>query len=173
MYSREYLKRTIVFLAGAAVLGGCAVPDSKLPPEREMRPKIGADSAIESAQGKAIRYYIGKLPDRDYVRTYGDTDHPKPWYTAAEALGEIGKPAIPALMERLDTLDPHELMLALYALMLASQDPALQKETGGDYLRLDTVLTPDTNQKNRQKALDWWQRYRDLWHDHAFGLNGE
>lgn len=117
----------------------------------------------ESSQQETICYYINKLPDRDYVQTYGDAENPRPWYTAAEALGEIGKPAIPALIERLDSQDPYELKLALYALMLASQDPALQAETDGDYLQLGTVLTEDGNTKNRQLALEWWERYQHLW----------
>ena len=109
-----------------------------------------------------IRYYIGKLPDQQFVKTYGDEENPKPWYTAAEALGEIGKPAIPALIDRLETPDPYELMLALYALMLASQDPELMAETGSDYLVLGSVLTPDSNEENRRLALEWWARYPHL-----------
>ena len=121
----------------------------------------GAEPPTE--QAAAVAYYIARLPDRDYVETYGDADNPRPWYTAAEALGEIGKPAIPALVERLDSDDDYELMLALYAMMLASQDPALQAETGGDFLRLGTVLSEDTYPANRRLALQWWQRYRHLW----------
>lgn len=119
-----------------------------------------AEATTESA---AAHYYITRLPDRSYVRTYGDADNPRIWYTAAEALGEIGKPAIPALIERLDTTDPYELKLALYALMLATQDALLQAETGGDYLQLGTVLTEDSNAENRQRALDWWEKHRGLW----------
>lgn len=115
------------------------------------------------SQRDAVRYYIGRLPDRRYVRTYGGEEHPRPWYTAAEALGEIGKPAVPALVERLDTPDPYELMLALYALMLASQDPVLMAETGGGYLRLGTVLAQDSNEENLRRARAWWQRHRHLW----------
>ena len=110
-----------------------------------------------------IRHHLGRLADRGNIRTYGDADNPRTWYIAAEALGEIGKPAVPALIQRLDSPDPYEVKLALYALMLASQDPALRAETGGDYLRLDTVLTEEGNESNRRLARDWWQRYRHLW----------
>lgn len=147
-------KYILVFLALAA-LTGCT----------ELSPAAADNdtSADASTKPEAAYYYITRLPDRSYVQTYGDSDNPRPWYTAAEALGEIGKPAIPALMERLDTADPYELKLALYALMLASQDTALQAETDGDYLQLDTVLTEDNNAENRQRALAWWERHRHLW----------
>ncbi len=138
----------------AWLVAGCA--------STEPRP-VSAAAEPPTEQAAAVAYYIAKLPDRDYVETYGDADNPRPWYTAAEALGEIGKPAIPALVARLDSDDDYELMLALYAMMLASQDPTLQAETGGDFLRLSTVLSEETNPANRRLALMWWQRYRHLW----------
>lgn len=145
----------IVIMVMAWLVAGCA--------STEPRP-VSAGAEPPTEQADAVDYYIGKLPDRDYVETYGDADNPRPWYTAAEALGEIGKPAIPALVARLvDSEDDYELMLALYAMMLASQAPALQAETGGDFLRLGTVLSEDTNPANRRQALAWWQRYRHLW----------
>lgn len=110
-----------------------------------------------------VAYYVERLPDRSLVTLYGDEENPRPWYVAAEELGQIGKPAIPALMGRLDSSDPYEQMLALYALLLASQDRALMAETGGEALRLDTVLTEETNAVNRKRAEDWWQRHRHLW----------
>jgi len=111
----------------------------------------------------AIQYYVDKLADRNYVKPYGDDDNPRPWYTAAEALGAIGKPAIPALIGHLDTPDPYELKLVLYALMLASQDPELLRVTQGDYLQLDTVLTEDDNMANRQRAIEWWRQHHHHW----------
>src|SRR5690625_8026986 len=83
----------------------------------------------EAEQLSEVRYYISKLPDRTFVDTYGGEEHPRTWYTAAEALGAMGTIAIPALIDRLDTSDPYELKLALYALMLASQDPKLMAKT--------------------------------------------
>lgn len=155
----RYRQLTGSLLISAMILTGCANP-------HHGDARAGADSDViapVSPDHTRIQYYIDRLPDRDYVETYGGPENPRPWYTAAEALGEIGKPAIPALISRLETSDSHELMLALYALMLASQDPVLQTETGGDYLRLSTVLTPGTNAENRQRALEWWQRYQHLW----------
>lgn len=148
----------ICWLLGLAVLAGCAKPVSEDAAVQE-----AASIEAASPEQEKIRYYIDKLPDRDYVETYGDAENPRPWYTAAEALGQIGKPAIPALIERLDTQDPYELKLALYALMLASQDAELMTETKSDYLQLGTVLTEDTNTENRRLALEWWERYQHLW----------
>lgn len=136
------------------LLPGCALSGPK---------SISPEPAGLEAESDNIRFHIDKLPDRTHVRPYGDADNPRPWYIAAEALGQIGKPAVPALIERLDTQDPYELKLVLYALMLASQDPALQTATGGDYLRLGTVLTESSNDENLYLARDWWQRHRHLW----------
>lgn len=147
-----------------AALVGCMASETPEPGSAETERAAVADGGEPVSEARAtIEHYLSKLPDRDYVKTYGGPEHPRTWYTAAEALGEIGKPAVPALIERLDSPDPYELMLALYALMLASQDPALMAETEGDYLRLGTVLTPDTNEENRRLALDWWRRHQHLW----------
>lgn len=152
-------------LVAAGALAGCAAPGSigEAPGTSAHEAVIDNAHGAVPSQRDAVRYYIGRLPDRRYVRTYGGEEHPRPWYTAAEALGEIGKPAVPALVERLDTPDPYELMLALYALMLASQDPVLMAETGGGYLRLGTVLAQDSNEENLRRARAWWQRHRHLW----------
>lgn len=108
-------------------------------------------------------YYISRLPDRRFVTTYGGPEHPRPWYIAAERLGRLGEPAIPLLVARLDSADAYELMLALYALQLASQDPRLMAQTGGDYIQLDGVLTEGGNAANRVTALAWWQRHGWRW----------
>lgn len=165
MLSPKRAWKAVRLLMAMVTLVGCAASVTEAPPEDAAKLEAGAHSMSEVPPPlrEAIPYYIARLPDRDYVETYGGEEHPRPWYSAAEALGEIGKPAVPALVERLDTPDPYELMLALYALMLASQDPALMAETGGDYLRLGSVLTQDTNGENRRRALAWWQRYRHLW----------
>lgn len=118
---------------------------------------IAEDSA--PLDNEEISFYIEKLPDRDFVDIYGDEENPKIWYTAAEKLGQMGANAIPALVQRLHTEDDYELMLVVYALMLASQDARVMDATQGDYLRLGVVLTPNTNPQNRQRTLDWCQRY--------------
>jgi len=118
---------------------------------------ISKDSA--PLDNEEISFYIEKLPERDFVDVYGDDENPKTWYTAAEELGQMGADAITALVQRLHTEDEYELMLVVYALMLASQDARVMDTTQDDYLQLDVVLTPDTNPQNRQRALDWCQRY--------------
>lgn len=160
---RHYSFGALAAVLAAFALSGCLPSSASIAdqsaPDHELPPPIAADAPAQ----ERIAYYIGKLPDRDYVRSYGDNDNPRTWYTAAEALGEIGEPAVPALIGRLDTDDSYELMLALYALMLASQDPELKAKTGGDYLQLDTVLTEETNTANLRHAQSWWKRYRGLW----------
>lgn len=120
------------------------------------------ESAEESATD-SLHFYLNKLPDKDFIEYYGGEEHPRVWYRAAEELGRIGWAAIPLLIERLDSPDPYEVMLALYALMLASQDFEVIAETDGEYIQLGTVLTESTNESNRKIALDWWDTYGYLW----------
>lgn len=108
-------------------------------------------------------YYVSRLADRRFVDVYGGEEHPRTWYIAAERLGQIGEPAIPLLYARIDTEDDYELMLVLYALQLATQDPALLAATGGDYVRLTTSLDPAANAENHQLASAWWQRHGQRW----------
>ena len=163
----------------AALLGGCDGGAPESPPETAPAPPAEAPAeAVSSTTSEQdrdwlppqfdgveeeVQYYISRLPDRGFVDTYGGEEHPRPWYIAAERLGQIGEPAIPLLASRLDTPDEYELMLVLYALMLASQDPALMAATGGDYVKLGTVLDPRNNAENRARALAWWQRHGWRW----------
>lgn len=113
---------------------------------------------LVSPEEKAA-YYVSRLADRRFISRYGDRDNPRVWYIAAERLGEIGLPAVPLLFERLNTSDEYELMLALYALQLATQDPMLMVRTRGDYIQLTTVLDPAANADNVRIARQWWQQY--------------
>lgn len=165
----------------AALLAGCAggVPEQQgetapAPPADEPAEEVsntaskqGRDAAaplFDSVEDE-VDYYISRLPDRDFVESYGGEEHPRPWYIAAERLGQIGEPAISALISRLDTEDEYELMLVLYALMLASQDPTLMAETGGDYVELGTVLDPRYNGENLAIARAWWERHGWRWQE--------
>jgi len=168
--------KSLCVVITATLLVGCVAADIDAPPARAPIDNSPTNNALTNKDGHntdeedeaaaeqltAVHYYIGKLPDRTYVDTYGGEEHPRTWYTAAEALGAMGKTAIPALIERLGTTDPYELKLALYALMLASQDPVLLAETDGDYLRLTTVLTQETNDENLRRARAWVQKHRHL-----------
>lgn len=158
------LWKSLCVTIATALLVGCAtshivVSHIDAPPSNDQH-NTDSDNQTRAEQLAAVDYYIDRLPDRTYVDTYGGEEHPRPWYTAAEALGAMGIIAIPALIERLDTNDAYELKLALYALMLASQDPALLAETDGDYLRLTTALTQETNEENLRRARAWVQRYQ-------------
>ena len=44
----------------------------------------------------------------------------------------VGKPAIPGLIEKLETDDDYERALALYALLLASQHENVKEFTNGE-----------------------------------------
>ncbi len=115
------------------------------------------ESNITTTQTMLVSYYMDKLSDPTYVTTY-NTDYT--WYTAAEALGELGKPSIPALIKRLDTTNPYERSLVLYALLLASQAENVKVFAGNDYIH--THLDFNTNTHNAQKmiALEWWEKYK-------------
>ncbi len=115
----------------------------------------------ELSETEEIEFYIDKLPDRDFTETYG---HGYTWYTAAEELGMIGKPAIPHMIKQLHSDDEYVVMLSLYALQLASQDSAVTEKTGGEYIKLEgTVLSKESNSRNVQLATSWWNRHRHLW----------
>ncbi|WP_445005119.1 hypothetical protein [Halomonas mongoliensis] len=158
------------------LLGGCAgsppappAPQPEVtPPPEVVVPGVGREEQywlppLFHGVEDEVHYYISRLPDRRFVTSYGGEEHPRPWYIAAERLGQIGEPAIPALASRLDTPDEYELMLVLYALMLASQDPALMAATGGDTLELGSVLDPRHNAENLALAQAWWQRQGWRW----------
>lgn len=115
----------------------------------------------ELSETEKIEFYIDKLPDRTFTESYG---HGYTWYTAAEELGMIGKPAVPQLIRQLDSNDDYVVMLSLYALQLASQDSAVTEKTGGEYIKLEgTVLSKDSNSLNVQIAKSWWEKHRYLW----------
>ena len=105
-------------------------------------------------QGQGIAYYIEKLGDKEFTEKYG---HGYTWYTAAEELGLIGLQAIPELMTQLTSDDPFRVSLALYALMLASQDKTVLALTDNSYVQLDEVLKEEANEANVAIAMAWWK----------------
>jgi hypothetical protein len=108
-------------------------------------------------------YYISRLADRSFVDVYGGEEHPRVWYIAAERLGQIGEPAVPLLFALIESDDAYELMLLLYALQLATQDPQLMAQTEGDYVRLTETLNESANDENRAIAQEWWERHGWRW----------
>lgn len=147
-------------------LSGCSSAPPELPPPSESTPiddKQSPREVDDQMYTDDLQYNLNKLSDPDYTQTYGDGENDKVWYIAAENLGQIGKRAIPHLIAKLDSPDEFEVMLALYALQLASQDKALQVQTKHNYLSLPSVLNPRANARNTAIALSWWQEYKHLW----------
>jgi len=171
------MMKNLLILITLLAISGCLSPDksgrSSLPvvkKDEQRQPQLNAGAHVvqeekttESIEPpfedrkQEMQFYLSKLSDRDYTQTYG---HGYTWYTAAEELGQIGEPAIPHLIQKLDTNDPFELKLTLYALLLASQDPAVKAKTGGEYIQVDTVLSEESNTENKKIALSWWKKYR-------------
>ncbi|MGQ4880480.1 hypothetical protein ACOJCM_18110 [Billgrantia sp. LNSP4103-1] len=116
-----------------------------------------------ATESDEVHYYISRLADRRFIDIQGGGEHPRVWYIAAERLGQIGEPAVPMLFALIDTHDEYELMLVLYALQLATQDPPLLARTDGDYIRLVETLSQEANAQNRAIALEWWERHGWRW----------
>lgn len=77
-----------------------------------------------------VAYYVSRLGDAAFTTRYGEG---QTWYVAPEALGAIGRGAIPALIDALGGTDPYARTQALYALRLAAQHPSVIALTGGEY----------------------------------------
>ncbi len=107
-----------------------------------------------------VAYNIEKLKDKAYIGTYGDG---YTWYTAAEELGMIGKPAIPALIQKLDTKDDYERTLVFYALLLATQHDNVKEFTKGEYINTSLDFNVKTHPEMKKQALAWWEKYKSNW----------
>ncbi len=105
-----------------------------------------------------VEFYLDKLKDKEFTGTYGDG---YTWYTAAEELGMIGKPAIPGLIKKLDTQDDYERALALYALLLASQQENVKSFSKGEYIDVNLDFNKDNHTEMVDKAMAWWDKYKD------------
>lgn len=115
------------------------------------------DEKMKQLVDNAVRFYIDKLKDKSYTGTYGDGFT---WYTAAEELGKIGKPAIPSLIEKLSTTDDYERALALYALLLATQQENVKSFTGGEYINVNLDFDPANHPAMIKTAMEWWEKYK-------------
>jgi beta-lactamase regulating signal transducer with metallopeptidase domain len=141
-----------------------------LPPEENTAEKTSGTSNIDfhakdedvlpedSTIEEKVEFYLEKLKDKDYIGTYNEGYI---WYTAAEELGKIGKPAIPGLIQKLETQDDYERALALYALLLATQHDNVKSFTDGEYI----IVNLDFNKENHPEMVDiaiaWWNKYKD------------
>lgn len=102
-------------------------------------------------------YYIDKLSDPTYTDIYNEEYI---YYTAAENLGQIGKPAIPKLISRLQTPDDYERALVLYALLLASQDDSVQAFAGNNYIDVNLDFDARNHPEKVKIAYNWWDKYK-------------
>lgn len=112
---------------------------------------------LEQLVDRAVRYYIDKLNDKTYTGTYGEGFT---WYTAAEELGKIGKPAIPYLIDKLSTTDDYERSLTLYALLLATQQENVKAFAGNEYINVNLDFDASHHPDMVKTAMDWWEKYK-------------
>ena len=103
-----------------------------------------------------VDYYIDQLKDPTYTSIYNE-DYT--YYIAAESLGQIGKPAIPKLIEKLSTEDDYERALVLYALLLASQADNVKAFAGDDYIQTSLDFDSRNHPKLVEIASAWWEKY--------------
>jgi hypothetical protein len=115
---------------------------------------------LDTLENIEILYNIEKLKDRSFTSIYGDG---YTWYTAAENLGKIGKPAIPYLINKLETKDSYEKSLVLHALLLSSQHENVKVFTGGDYIRTTLGFSVEDHDEMTEIAYKWWEKYKDNW----------
>src|SRR5690554_5929852 len=158
--------KSLCVVITATLLVGCVAADIDAPPARAPIDNSPTNNALTNKDGHntdeedeaaaeqltAVHYYIGKLPDRTYVDTYGGEEHPRTWYTAAEALGVVAKAAIHDLLVRPGSAEGCDGELVPRALVLASQDRLLLDEGAGAELLLAIVLTRETGDENLRRA---------------------
>ncbi len=128
------------------------------PPTKESAVAKETLAPVDETIEEKVQYNLDKLKDQSYTGTYGDG---YTWYTAAEELGAMGKPAIPGLMEKLESKDDYERSLAIYALLLASQHDNVKIFTNGAYLDVNLDFNPDSHPEMIEKAKAWWGKYKD------------
>lgn len=135
---------------------------SKIVDELEKNSEVlekGANELAEKAKElEDIQMYLDKLKDKSFTGTYGDG---YTWYTAAEELGMIGKPAIPGLIAKLDTEDDYERALVLYALLLSTQHENVKSFTNGEYIEVNLDFNADSHPAMVEKAKAWWEKYKE------------
>ena len=104
-----------------------------------------------------VDYYIEKLKDPTYTSI---TNEDSIYYTAAENLGLIGKPAIPKLIQKLDTANDYERALTLYALLLASQADNVKSFAKNDYINVNLDFDARNHPQKVEVARKWWDKYK-------------
>ncbi len=120
------------------------------------------ESNADTVQNMLIDYYMNKLSDPTFTSIYNNE---YVYYTAAEQLGQIGKKAIPPLINRLDTADDYERALVLYALLLASQDEEVKAFVGNNYIHTHLDFDARNHPEQVKIALEWWNKYQSYFSD--------
>lgn len=130
--------------------------------EKEANDLIDDESCAEVlpddlTEEEKVEFYLGKLKDKSFTGTYGEG---YTWFTAAEELGMIGKPAIPGLIEKLETEDDYERALALYALLLTTQHDNVNTFTNGEHIDVNLDFDSNNHPEMVDKAKAWWDKYK-------------
>ena len=176
-FSRIIQRAGIAFATCAFVAAlGCVKKQSETasttPPPGDSLRHWPADTALVTdpfgppspALRETLELYVSKLNDRSFWVPYGEEEEPSKWWLAAERLGEVGAPAIPSLMNQIADADSFKVMLALYGLLLASQDPEVLKRTNGEHIDYHgVVLDSSSNAAHSAIALSWWEKHHALW----------
>ena len=115
------------------------------------------ENKSDTVENLLIDYYMDKLKDPTFTSIYNNEYI---YYTAAEQLGQIGKKAIPRLIDRLDTTDDYERALVLYALLLASQDNEVKAFVDDNYLHTYLDFDARNHPQQVKVALEWWEKYK-------------
>ena len=120
-------------------------------------PEYPPESASPSER---LKFYLERLGNPDYIIP-GEPDGRHTWYIAAEAIGVVGSPAIPPLIEILRSSENlFERTQVLYALLLASQAPEIEKRLGPKPYPEGAANfgfpLERKNQKIREAWLSWW-----------------
>jgi hypothetical protein len=118
-----------------------------------------ADATVQ----QQVAFYVARLHDKDYFEHYSTHEEiPSEWYVAAEELGAIGLPAIPALIDRLDMpTDVFERQQIFYALALAVQDPNAVAIVGTDApYHGEAFPAPEHHAELTTKWMEWWDLHR-------------
>lgn len=117
---------------------------------------VDIDDRHDELETLLVNYYMNQLKDPTYTGTYNEE---YTYYIAAESLGQIGKPAIPKLIEKLSTEDDYERALALYALLLASQADNVKVFSGNDYIQTSLDFDSRNHPELVEIARAWWEKY--------------
>lgn len=121
---------------------------------------------LAQSKQEPLFFYLDRLRDSNFTSTYG---HGYTLYVAAEELSNnIGKPAIPYLIRKLETEEDYERTQVLYALRLAAQHENVKVFTHGEFPTggHNLAFPRPASHPDLVKAWNsWWEKYRNHWED--------